>query len=266
MTASSSLVVGTVRHRRYRPTRRAFTLRTYHALIDLAELDDLDAGVGGFGVNRPAVFGFRDTDHLGAADAPVRDKLAAWLGDRGLTLPDGPIRVLTSLRVLGYVFDPVTWWFCHHADGRLAFVVAEVHNTFGDAHAYLLDDLDQPRDGRATARAQKVFHVSPFLPIDGLEYRFAFALGQSQVTAHVAVHDADGVVFDATQTGRITPFTTQRLWWVNATHPLLTWRVITRIHLEALRLLRRRTPFHRRPQPPDSGFRDVAADDDRITV
>lgn len=256
---ASQLLIGRVRHRRHRPRPHGFTFGAYHALLDLDDLARLDAEVVGLGVNRPGPFGFRDTDHLGAADEPVRDKLAAWLAGHGVALPDGPVRVLTSLRVLGYVFDPVTWWFCHTADGGLAFVVAEVHNTFGDAHAYLLDDLERPSAGTYRARADKVLHVSPFLPVDGLTYRFAFALGAGRLAVHVAVDDDEGRIFDASQSGHLVPLTTTRLWWQNLVHPLLTWRVIIRIHREALGLLRRRIPFFSRPTPPPDGFMTPSA-------
>jgi uncharacterized protein len=162
--------------------------------------------------------------------------------------------VLTNLRVLGHVFDPVSWWFCHHRDGRLAFVVAEVHNTFGEAHAYLLDDLERPGDGTVRARSRKAFHVSPFLPTDGLTYRFAFVLREEALTAHVEVDDAQGTIFDATQRGRRVELTGPNLARTLVTHPLMTLRTVVWIHLQALRLWRRGVPVVRRPVAPDDGF------------
>jgi uncharacterized protein len=267
---ASALYVGTVRHRRRRPSAHAFRYRTYHALLDLDELEDLDRRVRGFGVNRRALTGFRDRDHLGPRDEPVRAKLAAWLASRGVDMPDGPVRVLTNLRVLGHVFDPVSWWFCHHPDGSLALVVAEVHNTFGEAHGYVLDDLRRGAGDTLTAEATKAFHVSPFLPIDGLRYRFTFTEPGARVLAHVEVSDADGLVFDATQAGRHRPFTTRSLARVLVTHPLMPLRTVLAIHIQALRLWRRGTTFHRKPEPPPGGFDDVptaegsAPRDDRL--
>ena len=168
----SSLVVGDVRHRRHAPVVNAFRYGVYWALLDVDELPELDRQVRGFGYNRRALTGFRDTDHLGALDAPVRDKLATWLADRGRQLPDGPVLVLCNLRVLGFVFDPVSWWFCHDRDGSLRLVVAEVRNTFGESHSYLLDDLEVVGERQVAARGEKVLHVSPFLAVAGHRYRF----------------------------------------------------------------------------------------------
>lgn len=251
---ASALYLGTVRHRRHRPVVNAFRYRVYHVLLDVDELARLDAEVGGFTYNRPGITSFHDRDHFGPADLPVRDKLARWLSDQGVELPPGPVRVLTNLRVLGYVFNPVSWWFCHAADGRLACIVAEVSNTFGDHHAYLLDDLDDRADGTVRARSDKVFHVSPFLPIEGLTYRFTFVGPGDRALVHMDVEDAEGTVLDATQDGRRVPLTTGTLARALVTHPLLTLRTVALIHLQALRLWRRRVRFHRRPVPPPDGY------------
>lgn len=246
----STLSVGTVRHRRHRPTVHAFGYRTYHALLDVDELPKLDATVRGFGYNRPAPFGFRDTDHLGDGDRPVREKLAAWLDAQGVTLPDGPVRVLTNLRVLGHVFDPISWWFCHHLDGSLAFVVAEVNNTFGDRTCELLELEPDERPGVRRASATKRMHVSPFLPVEGMTYRFTFVERGDRLTTHIDVDDPHGRILDATQSGRQVPLTARRLARVAVTHPLMPLRTVLAIHWQAVKLWCKRVPFHRRPSPP----------------
>lgn len=248
---ASGLYVGWTRHRRHRTVSRSFRYRTFHALIDVDELDALEREVVGFGYRRPALTRFLDRDHLGAGDTPVKAKLARWLAARGVTLPAGPVRVLANLRVLGHVFDPVSWWFCHHEDGSLALVVAEVDNTFGESYWYLLDDLEHGPGGLVRARADKRFHVSPFLPIDGLDYRFTFVLRDDRVVAHIAVEEGGVVVFDATQTGRRRAFTTGQLARALVTNPLLPLRTVLLIHLQALRLFVRGVRFHRKPAPPE---------------
>jgi uncharacterized protein len=279
---ASGLYVGTVRHRRHRPTATAFRYRTYHALLDVDELPALDREVAWFGYNRRAVAGFRDRDHLGPSDLPVREKLRRWLAGQGVELPTGPVRVLANLRVLGHVFDPVSWWFCHDADGGLALVVAEVRNTFGESHCYLLDELTRGDDGLLRADAAKRFHVSPFLPIDGLTYAFAFAppavdpVGDDdQVVVHIDVDDPQGRIFDATQTGRRAPFTTASLRRVLLRNPLLPLRTVLLIHAQAVRLWWRRVPFHRKPAAPRDGYDHIepeaiaiprARDDERVAA
>lgn len=261
----SSLLVGTVGHRRRRPVVNTFRYGVYHALLDVDELPELDRTVAGFGYNRPAITGFRDTDHFGPADLPVRLKLARWLAARGVELPAGRVQVVCNLRVLGHVFDPVSWWFCHDADHRLVLVVAEVNNTFGESHSYLLDDLEVRPDGLVRARTDKVFHVSPFLAIDGHRYRFTFrpptpdgGTGE-QVRVHMEVSDADGPLFDATQDERRVAFTGVELRRALRRHPLVTLRTVYLIHRQALRLWRKRVPFHRKPTPPADGYAAIPA-------
>ncbi len=250
-TRASGLYVGWTRHRRRVTVDRSFRYRTFHALLDVDELPGLEREVRGFAYRRPAPVRFRDRDHLGAGDTPVKAKLARWLAGQGHELPDGPVRVLANLRVLGHVFDPVSWWFCHRADGSLALVVAEVRNTFGESYWYLLDRFDDRGDGVVRAHAAKRFHVSPFLPIAGLEYRFTFVLRPDRIVAHIDVLDEDGeVVFDATQVGARRPFTTASLLRTLAGNPLLPLRTVALIHLQALRLAVRRVRFHRKPDPP----------------
>jgi uncharacterized protein len=256
---ASALYVGSVRHRRHRPVVNAFRYRAYHVLVDLDELPRLDREVRGFAYNRRGATSFWDRDHLGPAALPAREKLARWLVGEGVVLPAGPVRVLTNLRVMGYVFNPVSWWFCHHPDGRLALVVAEVDNTFGDAHCYLLDDLEHRPDGTVRARADKVFHVSPFLPVDGLGYRFTIVAPGPRALVHMDVEDAEGTVLDATQDGQRVALTSRTLARTLVTHPLVTLRTIAQIHRQALRLWRKRVTFHRRPAPPPDGYERVAA-------
>ena len=260
---ASGLYVGWTRHRRMRTVERSFRYRTFHALIDLDELDALEATVVGFGYRRPALTRFRDRDHLGAGDTPVKAKLARWLAAQGVALPEGPVRVLTNLRVLGHVFDPVSWWFCHHADGSLALVVAEVNNTFGESYWYLLDDLEHGAHGVVRAHASKRLHVSPFLPIEGLDYRFTFVLRPDRVLAHIDVEEAGERVLDATQTGVRRSFTSRGLLRTLLANPLLPLRTVLLIHLQAVRLFARRVRFHPKPHPPEgatSRGRSAASD------
>jgi uncharacterized protein len=258
----SALVVGTIHHRRHRPRPNAFRYGAYWTLIDVDELAELDRRVPGFGYRRRALTSFRDTDHLGPADVPVRLKLARWLADRGVELPDGHVQVLTSLRVLGHVFNPVSWWFCHDRDGRLALVVAEVDNTFGDSHAYLLDQLEHRADGTVRATAPKAFHVSPFLDVAGHRYGFVFALAPDRVLVKMDVWQVaddgdpgdDRPILEATQDGRLVALTGANLTRTLLRFPLITLRTVYLIHRQALRLWRLRTPFFRRPTPPPDGY------------
>ncbi len=248
------MLVGTVRHRRHVPRPHAFRYRTHHVLLDLDELDELDRAHWWFSARRRGITTFHDRDHLDGSDRDVRAQLTDLVADAGLEVPAGPLRVVTNLRVLGHVFNPVSWWFWYDDHDRLALVVAEVHNTFGDRWCHLLSDLDV--DGTIVrARASKVLHVSPFLPVEGLEYAFTLKLDTAErMLAHIDVVDADGRrVFDATQTGRRRPFSA--LGPLMLAQPMAPLHTVVLIHLQALRLWWRRTTFHRRPQPPPGAVR-----------
>lgn len=263
---ASALYVGSVRHRRHRPAANAFRYRTYHALIDLDDLPRLDRQVRGFGYRRPAVVGYHDVDHFGSKDLPSREKLRRWLAIQGVGLPAGPVRVLTNLRILGHVFNPVSWWFCHHPDGSLALVVAEVNNTFGESYPYLLDDLRVGSGGRVHARADKAFHVSPFMEIEGLSYDFTFVVQPQRITVQMDVHDGEGRRFDATQDGHRRPLTGRELARTLLTHPLMTLRTVLLIHLQAVRLWRKRVPFVPRPPAPDNAYGQLDGPAPRLTA
>lgn len=254
MSGGSALYTGRLRHRRRRPRRHEFSYGVHQVLLDLDDLPRLDRTVAGFGHNRAAVTSFHDVDHLGALDRPLRAKLDDWLRANGVEPPGGPVTLLTNLRVLGYVFNPVSWFFVHDRDGALALVVAEVNNTFGDAYAYILDDLRPAQGGMLAAGRTKRFHVSPFLPIDGHRYEFRVRPPGDRLLVHMDVLDDTGKVFDATLALRRGPLTTRRLWAALARRPLLPLRTIVLIHWNALRLWARRVPFHRRPDPPDPGY------------
>ncbi len=256
----SSLLTGTVRHRRARPKPHDFAYEMWHVLLDVDELHALDGEVTGFGYNRRAPATFHDTDHLGPVDLPVREKLRRFLAGEGIELPGGRVLLQTSLRVLGYTFNPVSWFWCHDEDGDLALVVAEVNNTFGDTHCYVLDDLERTGEHRVVAHDRKVLHVSPFMAIDDHDYRFVFrppTLAGSpgeRVAVHMDVSDAQGHLFDATVGQVRQNFTTSSLWRALLRMPWVTFKTVLAIHWEALFIWRRKAPFHRRPTPPPTGF------------
>ena len=144
-----------ITHTRLAPLRNVFTYRTYQWLVDLDHLP------------RPGRFlrllaGFDSRDHLGDPQRPIRDNLDRFLMSQGIDTGGGRVVMLAHARVLGYVFNPLTVYWCHRPDGALACVVAEVHNTYRQRHAYLL----RP-DERGRAQTPKEFYVSPFYPVDG---------------------------------------------------------------------------------------------------
>jgi DUF1365 family protein len=250
----SALYTGTIRHRRHSPVENSFRYRVYQLLLDLGELPRLDREIRGFGHNRASLTSFHDRDHLGGGDRPVRDKLADWLRDRGVDLGDSRVLLLTNLRVFGYVFNPVSYFYCLAPDDSLRFVVAEVNNTFGETYCYLLDDAE-PMGGEAVrSRREKAFHVSPFMRIEGISYDWILTPPRDRLAVHIDELDDGEKYFDATLLLERRPLTSTSLAAALVRYPHMTARTIGMIHWQALRLWLKRAPFFRKPAPPENGL------------
>ena len=242
------LGIGQVHHLRLRPVRHGFTVPTYFLLLPLRTLrhtpsDDLAR-------NRFAPIAFHDRDH-----GDGRDDCLAWLDDclrsEGIADADGEVWLHCYPRVLGYVFKPVSFWYCQRADGSLAAVVVEVNNTFGERHCYLLAGPALAFGAELAAR--KVFHVSPFCHVTG-DYRFRFLRSDSHIVARIDHHDADGALLLTHLSGTLAAATRARQRRAFFTMPLMTLGVIVRIHWQALRLLAKRLPLVRKPAAPGALF------------
>ncbi len=252
--AGSAVYVGTVRHRRFAPAENRFRYGVFQLLLDVDELPRADRELRWFAYNRAGLTSFHDVDHLGPRAAPVREKLDRWLRREGHAPTDGRVLLLTNPRVLGYVFNPVSYFFCLDPDGRMRFVVAEVNNTFGETYCYLLDDAE-PLGGRASrARRTKVFHVSPFMDIQGIEYDWIFTPPEDRITIHIDEFAEGRKFFDATLNLERRPLTDRTLLKALARYPHLTARTIALIHWQALKLWLKRVPVVRKPEPPGNGL------------
>jgi DUF1365 family protein len=258
-TGASALALTRIGHRRFRPRQHTLEHRTLHILADIDALDLLDRDVVGFGVDRRAPVSLHARDHLEGRPGPLRERLRELVERAGATLPSGRLQLLAHPRLLGHVFNPVAWWFAHDEDGTLRLVVAEVTSTFGDRALYVLDELEHGDDGLTRATATKRLHVSPFLPVEGLQYRFAFLppdlARDDRALVHMEVLDDEGTVLSATQDARFLPFDTAGLRRLAVRHPFASLSAIMAIHLNALRLWRLGVPFHRRPTPPTDALR-----------
>jgi uncharacterized protein len=247
MTSPSALLAtGTVRHQRLRPASHAFAYRTYFLLLPLRALRAApDAALAR---NRFGLIAFYDRDH-----GDGRSDCLAWLDERlaaeGIADADGEVWLQTYPRVLGYVFKPVSFWYCHRRDGSLAAVVAEVNNTFGERHCYLLEGAAWGRE----LQAAKALHVSPFCRVEG-RYRFRFARTADRIVARVEHDDAQGPLLVTSVSGTLAPATAARQRRAFFGQPLMTLAVIARIHWQALHLLVKRVPYIAKPKSPDALF------------
>ncbi|MDO1558807.1 DUF1365 domain-containing protein [Brevundimonas sp. 2R-24] len=227
MTASS-LYVGKVTHRRLRPARHDLAYRVFMGLFGLDEAPALSRGWA-FGFNRPGLISLYEKDHGDGSGAPLKAQVEALLTRHGLE-GGGPVRMLCMPRVLGYVFNPLTVYFCHARDGRLTALVHEVNNTFGERHHYVLAVRG---DGVIEQACAKAFRVSPFLGMD-MDYRFRVEAPGETVAVSILASDAEGPMLTAAFSGRRRPFTAGAILAAWLSHPLLTLKVILGIHWEAL--------------------------------
>ena len=228
----ASIYKVTISHARSAPLRNAFRYRSYLWLVDLDHLPRVRL-----------LAGFRARDHLGDPRASIRANLDRFLAARGVDLGGGRVTMLAHARVLGYVFNPLTVYWCHRPDGTLACVVAEVHNTYRQRHAYLL-----PADDRGRAEVPKQFYVSPFYPVDG-RYRMSLPEPEAggRLSLSVRLDRPDGHSFAASVRGRAVPATRRELLHAAVRHPWSTAAVSARIRWQGVRLYRRGLPVIPRP-------------------
>jgi DUF1365 family protein len=241
----SCLYVGRLRHERSAPERNGFSYPVFSFLLDLDEVDGLVAR-GLFSHNRRGLVELRDTDHLGGA-AGLRAGVEQFCASQGLDVSGTRIEVLTQLRLFGYVFNPVSFFWCRNAQNVLVCVVAEVHNTFGERHSYLLRPDAPDSAGRVRMAADKVFHVSPFMDLEA-RYQFEFDVEPGAIACVRIDEERDGArFFQAVLAATRVELDERSLRRVLARRPLMTFQVSALIRLQALRLAAKRVPFHRKP-------------------
>jgi DUF1365 family protein len=235
LPALPAIVVGQVTHRRPRPVRHAFRHRVYQWLVDLDSLPRQPWPLSAFAR-------FSSADHLGDPGLPIKRNLENYLALQGIQLGDrGRVLMLANARVLGHVFDPLSVFWCYDGDGVLACVVAEVHNTFGERHAYLL----RPDEAGAAA-AGKALHVSPFFDVSGT-YEIRFTLTPDLVATTVTLRREGAVAFSATFRGQPEPATSRNLARRLIRQPLMTQRVSALIRVHGTWLWLRGLPVRAHP-------------------
>ncbi len=234
-----------ITHVRTEPVERRSVHTGYFWHVDLDALPRLPRPLGPFAR-------FRGEDHLdGAPDEDLRHRVDRFLARHGVDLGGGRITAVMNARVLGYVFNPLTVYWCHDPDGRLVCVIAEVHNTYGQRHSYL---LRTDRRGRATA--DKAFYVSPFNDTGG-RYRMALPEPGAHLLLDVALHREGHDPFLAVVTGTRMPATTANVLRAQARAPWAPLAVSAHIHAEGIRLWAKGLPVHPRPPHPAHGSTDA---------
>ncbi|MEW6224767.1 MAG: DUF1365 domain-containing protein [Chloroflexota bacterium] len=244
----SHLLEGKVGHRRARPFTYELEHSVWYAALDLAELDDVDRRLRLFGRNRRAAAAFRDADHMPVPATDVRASILAHLRAAGESPEGWRVTLVTNLRVLGYVFNPASFFLCRDERGTLRVVVIEVHNTFGDRHLYTLrprtpaGDTGDGSKRPFTATMDKHFFVSPFISVDGT---YAVHVRDEPAGLRLAINlrQDDRPMLSTSLVLTRRPLTDRMLLRLLLRHPLMTHKTMAMILWHALRLWRRGAPF-----------------------
>jgi len=239
-----------VAHRREGAHAHRLRFAGFRLLLDLDRLEKLAAL--GVAYNRSGWVSFHDRDHGGRDGGNLRAWLEAGLARHGIACPrDWRVHLLAYPRVLGYGFNPLAVWYVRDPEGRARAVLAEVRNTFGEHHSYLIHDGGAPLPWPVVARRPKRFHVSPFLPLDG-SYDFRLSEPGERIAVVVRHLDpADRVRLVATEEGVRLPRPRGGMMRLALAPPFLAHRMMMRIHTRALRLYLGGARFYRKPPPPD---------------
>ena len=251
-SSQPQLCFGQVRHRRMRPAVNAFEYGNYYLRLPLRALGDKDFDCPLFSRNGFNLLSFVDSDH-GDGKQPLLTWIDSLLRQEGVHDADGEVWLQAMPRVLGFVFNPVSFYFCHRRDGGLRAVLCDVRNTFGERHFYLLD-TGWEIDYGSELTARKVFHVSPFCKVEG-GYRFRFMRvmrGQREQTlACIDYDDANGPLIETSVSGTSADVSSTSVARAFFCFPLMTFGVVLRIHTQALRLWFKRVPFFSKPEAPN---------------
>ena len=228
-TLTPAIYRTTITHSRRATVHHSFEYRSYSWYVDVDDLPRLPWWLRPFAR-------FRAEDHF--ADPPhgsLRDRLSTFFADRDLAVPEGRITALLQARVFGYVFNPLSVFWCHDRDGQLSHVIAEVHNTYGERHAYLLPPADLP------VVTAKEFYVSPFFQVDGY-YLVQAPRPGSEVDITVALHRDERPAFTARLHGQRHPATNKQVAIMQVISPLAPLLVAARIRIQGIKLWLRRVP------------------------
>lgn len=245
---NTRLFDGQVMHCRLSPIKHDFQYPLRMFAFDLEELKELDETWSGFGYNRRALLSLHDRDYLVEGDDSLRDKFETLLSNYNVERP-ARVVLLTSPRWCGYVFNPVSFYLCFDDEQELMCVVAEVNNTYGEKHVYVLDELKQTSENHWSCEAPKEFHVSPFFQTDG-EYRFHFRLREDDwdIRVHRGVNGERELL--TRLSGELKPLTQNTLWRQALLRPFAFWMTMPRILWHACLLhYHRGLPAYAKPKP-----------------
>ena len=241
-----------IAHRRAKPSRNAFSYGALYVFLPLSVVQSPPRRAL-FSFDRFNLFGFHSRDHgdgRGDLESWARETLARFGYDKA----NGDIELITLPRILGFAFNPVSFFLCRDRTGALRTVISEVNNTFGERHFYICGhDGGRAITSSDWLRANKIFHVSPFLPVSG-HYLFRFDLTNDQVAIAIHYFENDTLVLSTSLGGRRERLSSGRLLRRFVANPLIPIKIIGLIHWQALSLFLKGLTYRTKPRPPDRDY------------
>ena len=238
---NSCIYNGEVTHTRFKPVRHFLKYKTFSLLIDLDEINILDKSIGIFSHNKFNIFSFYDKDHGDRDGGNLKDWVISNLKKFRIKENITNIKVLCYPRILGYVFNPLSIFYCYEKD-KLVAIFYEVKNTFNEQHTYVFKIKNNEE---IIQKCRKKFYVSPFMDMETF-YNFKLLNPNDKLSVFIKQTDADGTILTATQTGDKKEFSFKQLAINFLKYPLMTIKIISSIHYEALLLWKKGAIYRRR--------------------
>ena len=238
---NSCIYNGEVTHTRFKPVRHFLKYKTFSLLIDLDEINILDKSIGIFSHNKFNIFSFYDKDHGDRDGGNLKDWVISNLKKFGVKENITNIKVLCYPRILGYVFNPLSIFYCYEKD-KLVAIFYEVKNTFNEQHTYIFKIKNNEE---IIQKCRKKFYVSPFMDMETF-YNFKLLNPNDKLSVFIKQTDADGTILIATQTGDKKEFSFKQLAINFLKYPLMTIKIISSIHYEALLLWKKGAIYRKR--------------------
>ena len=233
MINNSCIYTGKVIHKRFKPKEHYFKYNVFSLFIDLSELSEIEKKMKFFSHNRFNLISFYDIDHGPRDGTPLDQWVKTNLKNIGISYKDIKIKLLCYPRILGYVFNPLSIFFVYNKNSSLIAILYEVKNTFGEQHTYVFK-VD-PNEKLIKNNCTKKFYVSPFMDLSS-EYFFKILNPGNKLSVIIDQRDQEGKLLYASQDGIRSELSAKNLIFSYLKHPLMTFKIISAIHFEALRL------------------------------